>query len=357
VKKILFICPYPVGLAPSQRFRFEQYLRHLNEKGFQTVIKPFFSENTYRTLYQNRNLLLKIYGITESYFNRLLLLFHMHSFSFVFIHREATPLGPPLMEWIIAKVFRKKLIYDFDDAICLTDKNKESRLARWLRCRSKVASVCKWSYKISCGNDYLAQYARHFNSSVMINPTTIDTENLHVPIRKNHNNQHVTIGWTGSHSTLKYLETIIGVLQLLEQRYPQVEFLVIADRDPALPLQRYQFAKWSRETEITDLASADIGVMPMPDDDWTRGKCGFKALQYMAMQIPAVISPVGVNKQIVENGVEGFLCDSSDDWFRALEYLVLNPEKRMEMGAKGRQKVLRSYSVASNSANFLSLFQ
>ena len=357
MKKILFICPYPSGLAPSQRFRFEQYLSHLKEKGFQTVIKPFYSETTYYTLYQNGNLLSKIYGIARGYFQRFVLLCHVHPFYAVFIHREATPLGPPLIEWIIAKVFRKKVIYDFDDAIWLTDKKNESAFSRLLRWRSKVASVCKWSYKVSCGNDYLAQYARQFNNRIIINPTTIDTENIHAPIANVGNTQDVTVGWTGSHSTLKYLETIVPVLQSLQNKHQQVRFLIIADRDPAMPLRRYQFVRWMKETEISDLARIDIGIMPMPDDAWTRGKCGFKALQYMAMQIPAVISPVGINKQIVENGVEGFLCQSSDDWFRALEYLILNPELRKEMGLKGRQKVIRFYSVASNSANFLSLFQ
>ena len=357
MKKILFICPYPPGLAPSQRFRFEQYLRHLSEKGFQTVIKPFFSETTYRTLYQNGNLLLKVYGILGSNFNRLLLLFHMHSFTLVFIHREATPIGPPWMEWMIAKVLRKKIIYDFDDAIWLTDKNNESAWARFFRWRTKVASICKWSCKVSCGNMYLGRYAGQFNNAVVIIPTTIDAENIHVPTPKVPNTQGVTIGWTGSHSTLKYLETILNVLQALERKYPQVQFLVIADRDPQLALQRCRFVAWKKETEIRDLATMDIGVMPMPDDPWTRGKCGFKALQYMAMQIPAVLSPVGVNKEIVESGVEGFLCESPEEWFGALEHLILNPEKRKEMGMKGRQKVIRSYSVASNSANFLSLFE
>ena len=321
------------------------------------MIKPFFSENTYHTLYQNGNLLSKIYRIAGSYFNRLLLLFHMHSFTLVFIHREATPLGPPWMEWMIAKVFRKKIIYDFDDAIWLTDKDNESAWARFFRWRSKVASICKWSYKVSCGNQYLAQYARQFNNAVAINPTTIDAENIHVPTEKIHGTQCITIGWTGSHSTLKYLETIITVLQSVEQKYPQVQFLVIADRDPQLALGRYRFATWKKETEISDLAIIDIGIMPMPDDAWTRGKCGFKALQYMAVEIPAVISPVGVNKQIIESGVEGFLCESPDEWFEALEHLILNPERRKQMGLKGRQKVIDCYSVDSNSANFLSLFQ
>ena len=357
MKKILFICPYPLGLVPSQRFRFEQYFRLLHEKGFQTVIKPFFSENTYRRLYQNGGLLRKIYGIAGSYFRRLLLLFHMHSFTLVFIHRECTPAGPPWMEWMISKVFRKKIVYDFDDAIWLTDKVNESLWSRLLRGRGKVASLCRWSHKVSCGNQFLGQFARQYNNKIVINPTTIDTKNIHVPIGTDGYKPEVTIGWTGSHSTLKYLQEVLPILQSLVDKYEQLRVLVIADRDPELPLRRYEFNKWKKETEIMDLAKIDIGIMPLPEDEWTRGKCGFKAMQYMAMEVAAVISPVGVNREIVENGVDGFLCQSAEDWFSALEYLILNPDKRKEMGAKGRQKIIRCYSVASNSTNFLSLFQ
>jgi glycosyltransferase involved in cell wall biosynthesis len=102
---------------------------------------------------------------------------------------------------------------------------------------------------------------------------------------------------------------------------------------------------------------ADIGIMPLPDDEWAKGKCGFKALQYMSLEIPAVVSPVGVNSEIVENGVQGFWCLSESEWFTRLEQLILNPEERKQMGRLGRQKVIQRYSVRSNTATFLSLFQ
>jgi glycosyltransferase involved in cell wall biosynthesis len=358
VKKIVFICPYPTGLAPSQRFRYEQYIDQLQQKGFHIVIKPFFTEKTYSAFYQNGGLLTKIHAITESYFIRLSLLFQLRPFDLVFIHREATPAGPPIIEWFIAKILQKKIIYDFDDAIWLTDRTNESSLTGLLRWRSKVGLICKWSYKVSCGNDYLATYARQFNNDVTINPTTVDTTHTHIAsIVSTKTDEHITIGWTGSRSTLKYLKNIIPVLQALERKYPHVEYLMISDEDADIRLSNKIFRAWNKETEIMDLSAIDIGLMPLPDDSWTRGKCGFKALQYMAMEIPAVVSPVGVNKAIVENGVEGYCCTSFEEWFNRLEKLIHNPAKRTEMGKRGRQKVIDNYSVASNSSNFLSLFQ
>ena len=356
MKKILFVCPYPPDQAPSQRFRFEQYLSQLNEDGFGTVICSFFSQKGY-SLYQSGNLLSKIYSVTGGYIRRCMLLFQLSRYEMIFLHREATPAGPPIAEYVMAKIIGKKMIYDFDDPIWFTDNEEESFLAALLRCRWKVRFICRWSYKVSCGNAYLADYASRFNARVFVNPTTIDT-NLHLP-RTTHNDSagKVVIGWTGSQSTVKYLRSIIPVLQILEVKYPENEYLIIADKDPALPLKNVVFRPWRKVSEITDLAEMDIGIMPMPDDAWTQGKCGFKALQYMAMEIPAVVSPVGVSKEIVQNGVEGYWCDSFNEWFTRLAELMVNPEARIQMGKRGRQKVIAHYSVESNAENFLSLFQ
>lgn len=322
------------------------------------MVSPFFSQKAYRRVYQSGNLLSKIYGITESYLKRASLLFRLSPYEFVFIHREATPAGPPIIEFVIAKLFKKKIIYDFDDAIWLTDRNDEPLLFHWIRCRWKVGRICSWSHRISVGNEYLAQYARKFNRHTVVNPTTIDTLTLHTPrASENPQKDHVTIGWTGSHSTLKYLGHIVPVLQLLEKKYSQIRILIIADKDPHLRLENAYFRPWRIESEVTDLCETDIGIMPMPDDEWTQGKCGLKALQYMALEIPALASPVGVNKEIILHGMDGYLCASFADWFTSLEELINNPDKRVAMGRKGRQKVVDRYSVVSNADNFLSLFQ
>ena len=358
MSKILFITPYPPGLAPSQRFRFEQYLSQLRENGSQAAVKPFLSETAYYAIYQSGNLFSKIRSITISYLRRIALLFDIDSFDRVFIHREATPLGPPFIEYVIAKVLKKKIIYDFDDAIWLTDNTRESPAARILRCRWKIRLICRWSYKISCGNPYLAAYASQFNPNVIVNPTTLDIENFRKPTFINKDSEkNLIIGWTGSHSTLKYLNTILPALQTLARKHTHIRYLIIADKNPELPSTNAVFLPWRKSTEITDLAKIDIGIMPLPDDPWTRGKCGFKALQYMAMGIPAIVSPIGVKTEIVQHGVEGFWCTSQQEWFERLEELILNPKKGIEMGKLGREKVATRYSVESNAANFLSLFE
>lgn len=356
--KILFIVPYPKDEAPSQRFRFEQYYQSLKAAGHYTQVQPFLSLTAWKSIYISKNLLEKGAFVLLGYLKRFLILRFIHKFDYVFIHREASPAGPPFFEWCIAKIFRKKIIYDFDDAIWLTDHTNESWLIRKIRWRSKVSSICKWSDKISCGNSYLAEYAKQFNKNVFINPTTIDT--LHMPIPKAPRanlKEKITIGWTGSHSTLKYLKTLLSVLQRLEKKYPEIKFLVIADEDPKFTLKNLTFIRWKKESEIADLENMDIGLMPLPDGAWSKGKCGFKALQYMALEIPALVSPVGVNTEIVVDGIHGYWCASEIEWFTKIENLIIDHEKRSAMGKMGRQKVIERYSVASNSANFLSLFQ
>lgn len=355
--KILFLAPYPLHQAPSQRFRFEQYFNLLEKQGFQLQFQSFFSYAAWLKLYSEISPLYRIAMILKGLTKRIFILFLVPSQNFVFIHRELAPVGPPVFEWIIARVFRKKIIYDFDDAIWLTDK-KEGRLGSLVRWRSKVKSICRWSYRISCGNQYLAGYAQQFNPSVVVNPTTIDTENLHNPalVRINKNPERVVVGWTGSHSTLKYLAQLISVLQEIEQEFPQVDFLIVADRDPNLPLRRCIFMPWKKETEAEDLARMDIGIMPLPDDEWTRGKCGFKALQYMAMEIPCVASPVGVNTEIIDHGKNGFLATIAQEWKSHLSSLITDESLRKKIGKAGRSKVIAHYSVTSNSNLFLSLF-
>jgi glycosyltransferase involved in cell wall biosynthesis len=357
-EKILFICPYPFGQAPSQRFRFEQYLDLLKSNGYNFDLKSFFSDNAWSILYKEGRYLQKIIGIVSGFFLRGITLFTLHRYEYVFIHREATPLGPPFFEYLAAKVFRKKIIYDFDDAIWLPNTSAENWLAAKLKWHSKVKAICKWSYKVSCGNEFLLNYAQLYSSRVFLNPTTIDTENLHNKIHRNSNNSQVTIGWTGTHSTLKYLDPFEKIFTALEKKFPdQLKLLVIADKKPNLLIESLQFSHWAKDTEIDDLLRFDIGIMPLTDDEWAKGKCGFKALQYMALGIPVVASPVGVNTTIIDHHKNGYLCNTPDEWEAYLENLIKNTSLRVLMGETGRRKIIDHYSVSSNSSNFLSLFQ
>jgi glycosyltransferase involved in cell wall biosynthesis len=353
---ICFLVPFKFNESPSQRFRYEQYIPLLESRGFKITLLPFSLQSSSK-LRASKRLFTKLFVFARLILLRPFHLRHVIFSDFVFIHREVAPVGPPLLEWLIAKILRKKIIYDFDDAIWLTDNTDESLLAKKIRYRTKVRHICKWSYKISCGNRYLAEYAEQFNPNVLLNPTTVDTETKHIPIVAIIPGIPLTIGWTGSHSTLKYLIPVIPVLKRLEHKYPEIRFLVIADTDPKLPLKNFMFLPWNLKTEIADLAEIDIGIMPLPDDPWTRGKCGLKALQCMALGIPVVVSPVGVNAEIVRHGIDGFLCNTETEWFTYLEILIENATLRKDMGISGRQTVVDRYSVNSNTSNFLSLFQ
>jgi len=352
--KVLFLFPYPSGTAASQRFRFEQYLPFLEEAGITYRLEPFLDQSTWQILYKPGHHWAKLAGILKGFGRRIRLLPRVPAYDFVFIHREAAPLGPPLLEWCIARVFRKRIIYDFDDAIWLPNTSAHNRMAARLKWHQKTAAICRWAYKVSAGNRYLADYAGEYNSRVTVNPTTIDTVGLHNQV-KNQATAEVVIGWTGTHSTIGYLEAILPVLRELEQAY-RFTFLVISDQPPAFHLRSLRYIPWTKTTEREDLLRMNIGVMPLTDDLWAEGKCGFKALQYMALGIPAVASPVGVNRDIIQDGINGYLCRTDSKWKQALTDLLQSREIRTRLGQAARQRVEKGYSVQANRFTFLRFF-
>lgn len=354
---ILFLVPYPLKESPSQRFRFEQYLDILRNEGHLIRVQSFLTKDNWRQFSGPGNFSLKVFAVIRGFTRRLMVIPTLPRQDLIFIHRESMPLGPPVLEWLITKIFQKRVIYDFDDALWLTDRKDESLLLKFVKWRSKVSAVCRWSYRISCGNHYLCEYARQFNNNVVYNPTTVDTDIFHVARSiHSHAGETTIIGWTGSYSTLKYLEAIEEVLADVEQTFPQVRFMVIADQEPALELRHLTFKPWNRETEIEDVSQFDIGIMPLPDDEWSKGKCAFKALQYMALQIPTVASAAGVNTTVIDHGVNGFLVRSPGEWKKYLGQLIVYKSLRVQLGREGRKKVIDLYSVRSNSSRFLSLF-
>ena len=352
--RVLFITPYPIGKAASQRFRFEQYFSILTDKKIEFDCEPFLSKKAWDILYKNGFFFQKFLSLFNGYRKRYSLLFKLKQYDYVFVHREVVPFGPPILEFLIAKIFQKKIIYDFDDAIWINNSSESNRLFSVFKWYSNVNYLCKIAYKVSCGNEYLCGFARQYNSTVVYNPTTIDTENHHNQ-QQVHDHPKFAIGWTGSHSTLKYLNEIVPVLKKLEAKF-DFDFIVISDEKPAIELKSLRFVKWNKETEIEDLLDFSIGVMPLPNDRWAKGKCGFKALQYMALGIPALVSPIGVNTKIVDDGVNGFICTSAADWENAIEKLIINPALLIEISSRTQQKIEQHYSVKSNQNNFLNLF-
>ncbi|WMJ72905.1 glycosyltransferase [Cytophagaceae bacterium ABcell3] len=352
-KKIVVFCPYPVGSAPGQRFRYEQYLDFLKESYVLEII-PFLDQKTNDVLYKSGHYFQKLIGVLKGFLFRFFSLPKAISADFIFVFREASPVGLPLIEWLLVKVFRKRIIYDFDDAIWLPNTSTENKVATFFKFHQKVESICRWSYKVSCGNRFLAAYASSFNDSVIVNPTTIDTQKHHNQLKEQATDK-VVIGWTGTHSTIKYLSIVAPVLDKLSKNL-NIEIVIICNKKPSLGFD-FTFIPWTKAQEIEDLLKINIGIMPLSDDEWTKGKCGFKALQYMALGIPAVVSPVGVNVQIVDHAKNGFHCNTEESWYNTLVRLIKDVDLRREIGRNAREKVIENYSVESNKDNFLSLFK
>lgn len=353
-KKIAFIVPYPKGIAPSQRFRFEQYLDFLQEEQYTTSIYPFLTDKDYKLIYQPGNLLLKSIGIFIAFFKRFLLMFQLHQYAIVFIHREASPIGPPIFEWIISKVLKKKIIYDFDDAIWIDNTSDTNHFISKIKRHSKVASICKWSSMVMCGNDFLMDFAKKHNTNVVYMPTTIDTQTTHNQ-SKQHQNESITIGWTGTHSTIKYLYSIEDILFNLQKKL-NFKFIVISDHPPLFKNLEASFIPWNKDEEINDLLKLDIGIMPLVDNEWAQGKCGFKALQYMALEIPCIISPVGVNTRIIDPAVNGYLARTNEEWENYLTEMIHSKEMRIQFGKAGKKTILENYSVLAHRENFANYF-
>lgn len=355
MKKILFIVPYPPGEAPSQRFRFEQYFEILNNHDYTIEISAFWSLEAWQILYTKGHRSAKAGALLSGLWRRFLLLFKIHGFQTIFIHREAAPVGPPVIEYLLTHWWKKRVIYDFDDAIWQSNTSSQNQLASKFKYHNKVQNICTWSTLVSCGNQYLADYAMQFNSHVVVNPTTIDTT-YHKTKKTNAMSRIVTVGWTGTHSTTKYLTPLVPVLKKLIGHHP-VRILIISDQRPAWKFRNYDFIKWNKADEIQQLDQIDIGIMPLADTPWEQGKCGFKALQYMAMEIPAVASPVGVNTQLICHGKNGYLCDQKNAWHEVLSRLVTSASLRREIGKNGRETVENDYSVISNSDRFVRFFE
>ncbi len=250
--------------------------------------------------------------------------------------------------------FSRRRVFDVDDAIYVRKPRRLGEAADdspWRK--RKFAATCRWVDMVAAGNDVLAGVARASAQAITIMPTSIDTA-VYQPTRATAADPP-TIAWIGSPENLVYLEMIRPALTRLTGRYPTLRMRVICSRFPDWPDINVERIAWSSATEAESLATAHIGVMPLTDDAWARGKCAFKLLQYMAAALPCVASPVGANTEAVIDGFNGFHARSADDWERNLESLIQSPELRARFGASGRAHVEARYSMHRYQARYLEL--
>jgi glycosyltransferase involved in cell wall biosynthesis len=264
------------------------------------------------------------------------------------VHRTIGLAGPALLERLLTGLGRP-LIYEFDDAIFLLHTSEANRRLGWLKFPQKTAAICRLSSHVVVGNEWLAEYARQFNDRVTIIPSSIETHKYAFFPKKREsghggNGHRVVIGWTGSSTSQTHLEWFAPVLgEFMKRR--DVELRVISNREPQMRGVPYVWRPWTADTEIEEVSRFDIGIMPMPDDQWSRGKCALKALQCMATGTPVVCSAIGANLELIQHGENGLLAATAEEWMQSLERLVDDPTLRFTLGVAGRQTVEAQYST------------
>jgi glycosyltransferase involved in cell wall biosynthesis len=355
-KKILFIASHRLNRAPGQRFRFEQYLKFLDENGFECTLSHLLSEEDDKLLYQEGKYFQKFVLTLKCFYRRMKDSRDAKKHHAIFIFREAFFLGTIFFE----KLFKKsnaKLIFDFDDAIWHLDVSDANKNFGWLKNPEKTSRIISMSNLVLAGNQYLADYALNHNSNVVIVPTTIDT-NEYVRQSKKKLDDRICIGWSGSLTTIKHFEYALPFLIELKRKYCKKIFIkVIGDASYSNAELGITGIAWDKRTEIAELSSFDIGIMPLPNDEWANGKCGLKGLQYMALEIPTVMSPVGVNSEIIYEGVNGFLASDTNGWIEKISILIDNPELRKNISREARKTVVEKYSVESQQKKYLACFK
>jgi glycosyltransferase involved in cell wall biosynthesis len=292
--------------------------------------------------------------VTRNLARRLSTIGRARNYDLVYILREAALLGPPVFERMLYRQ-RVPFVFDFDDAIFVSYRSPSNGYLSYLKFASKTKTICRLASHVMVGNPYLADYARQVNDNVTVIPTTIDTEKYRVPPPKNDSGP-ITIGWTGSYSTVQHLDTLRGALKKLAETEKFVLRVIGTPSYELSPID-VEAMPWRAATELEDLCAIDIGVMPLPDDNWSKGKCGLKALQFMALGIPTICSPVGVNTDIIQDNENGFLAGTEAEWVDKLTRLLRSAELRRRLGDAGRVTVEQQYSAAIQAPRVYEIFK
>jgi glycosyltransferase involved in cell wall biosynthesis len=320
-----------------------QYIPYLREAGFDVTVSSFYTPEFFRLVYRHGHHTRKALSFAGFTVRRVRELLTLGRYDLVFLYREAVPLGPPIIESLIARR-GIPIVYDFDDAIFLPNVSEANRAFGFLKHPGRVARIAERSTHVTVGNEFLAAFARRHNARVSVIPTAVDTSRFAPGARRPEGGLPV-VGWIGSPTTFPYLQGIAGVLRTVAQRHPFVLRVSGAGRPVAFDGLQVEDVPWSLTDEVRLFNTCDIGVYPLTDDDWSRGKCGFKAIQCMACGVPVVASAVGVNREIIEDGVNSFLASTSGEWVEKLERLLSDRGLRERMAVLGRRTIEERYSL------------
>jgi glycosyltransferase involved in cell wall biosynthesis len=344
--RVAAFVPYALETTPSQRFRLEQWAPHLRAQGIALTFFPFADEALVRLLPRRgaAAAAAKAQAIVAAYSVQRQRAAALAGFDAIVVHRTASIVGPATLERRLAR-HGLPLVYDFDDAVWQTHTAAANRGFGWLKFPGKTAQICALAHSVVAGNEYLAEYARRHARSVQVVATSVDTVRFAPqPHAGAVNGRRLVVGWTGSATSQVNLEAQAEVLAAAQRRHG-FEVRVHSDRAPLLPGVAFDWRRWTPANEAAEVAQFDIGIMPLPDDQWSRGKCALKALLYMASGLPVILSPVGANREAVSDGIDGLWAASREQWLRAFDTLVGDAALRERLGRAARAHCSEKYSL------------
>jgi glycosyltransferase involved in cell wall biosynthesis len=349
--KVLALASYPVEAAAT-RFRLQQFIAPLAERGIDLTIHPFLDSKLFEHLYQQGSLSRTATGIFKSALLRLGDVVSARKADVILVQREAMMFGPPLIEWLTTKAFRRPMVLDLDDATYVSYTSPTyGGLGKALKWFSKTDDLIRWAAVVTCGNRAIAEYVSSKGVESRIIPTVVDTDVFRPAARAA--TGPVVLGWIGTHSTFPYLESIFPALTRLARQHDFLLKIVGAGKEGvSIPGVRIENEPWQMEREVADFQSIEVGLYPLDAAmyaGWAAGKSGFKAIQYMAVGVPYVATPLGAAAEIGTAGVTHFFAANEDEWYGALETLIVDRERRRQMGAAGRDHVVANFGLPAQA--------
>lgn len=360
--KILYLTKY-TRMAGSSRMRSYQYFPYLEKAGLKIKVKPFFDEAYLKDFYANRK---NLGSVLKSYLRRFFILFSILKYDRVVIEKEIFPFLPAFAEWTL-NLMGVKYIADYDDAIFHNyDQSSNPIIKKFLG--TKIASVMKYSGTVVAGNQYLADYALKAGAAhVEIIPTVIDIERYTpkseistIPTTRSLSvvEEEFTIGWIGTKTTFeKHLLPCRNWIKKLQEQDSSIHFHIIGITEEMDLGSHVKYIPWTEATEVSEILNMDVGIMPLQDSEWERGKCAYKLIQYAACGIPGVASDVGMNKEVCIENETGFIANNEDEWIEKILSLKNNHKQRKEMGNRARKLVEEKFSIQVTADLWIKLLQ
>ena len=352
-KRIVVVCPHPEGVAPGQRLKYEQYFAYLRASDIDIDVKPFMSDRFWKIVYKKGYMLEKIYWTVYGYFKRIFLIPFLPFYDGVYLFLNVTPFGFPILEQIYVWA-NPNVIYDIDDLVFLGNTSKVNSLVALLKRPEKYTFLMQHAKHVIVCTPYLKEFALKYNNQITDISSTINTD-TYLPVNDYADKKEIIVGWSGSHSTLKYFFLLKDILLELKKTH-SFKILIFGVQECMIDGLEIEVVPFDEKIEIATLQRIDIGVYPLPlDEQWVFGKSGLKALQYMALGIPTIATAIGANLRIIEDEKTGLLVTTNEDWMDGLILLIENAALRKELGMNGRKNVVDLYSIEANKEQYSSI--